>query len=138
MDELGSVEDSNQQHNFQLKATIIQLGNDILIIISGMHDHIGSITLAQPYTADLYPNILAGYFAKSKFDRISASISTLTQYHHRDDQLLAEFARKLAQNLTKIVSVIGGIHIDNISKEEIEIVAKMLTEMQEEIIQKLH
>ena len=136
MHELGFVEAARERYNFQLKATIITLGNDVLIIISGMQDHIGSITLAQPYTAPLNPNILAGNVVVTENRRISASISTLTQYHHRDDQILAEFARKLSQGLNKVVTVIGGMHIDNISKEEIEILDDMLRELQEKIIQK--
>ncbi len=136
--DLGFDDVTNKENSFRLKASLFMLGTDVLIIISGMNDHIGSITLAQPYIAPLNPNIPAKHVSENKFERISSSISTLTQYHHRDDQILAEFSRKICQQLNRVVTVIGGIHVDNISKEEIVIITQMLSSLQEKIIQRFN
>lgn len=137
MIELGSEEVIDEQNRLHLKSSLFILGTDLLIIISGINDHIGSVTLAQPYIANVNPNIQAQKVLINENKRISASLSTITQFHHRDDQILAEFARSLSQRLNIVVTVIGGIHIDNISKNEIEQLSLMLMTLKEKIIKKI-
>ena len=137
MNNLGFEEIFDESNAFHLGATMYMLGNDLLIILSGIEDHIGSITLAQPYKAPLNPNIKPVNTTPDTKERISASISTLTQYHHRDDQLLSEFARSLAQKLNMVVVVTGGIHIDNITKREIKILSDLFSNIEEKIIKKV-
>lgn len=135
MNNLGFEEILDESNTFHLVATMYMLGNDLLIILSGIEDHIGSITLAQPYHAPVNPNIKPNHTTPDTKERISASISTLTQYHHRDDQLLSEFGRSLSQKLNMVVAVMGGIHVDNITKREIKILFSLIAKLQEKIIE---
>ena len=137
MKDVGFEEIKNKEKNFRLQGSMYLLGNDLLVVITGMQDHIGSITLAQQYSATINPNIRTKNAEDGTGKRISASISTLTQYHHRDDQLLTEFARNLSQKLKRVVAVIGGIHIDNISTDDIRILSEMMKELQLKIIYKV-
>ena len=137
MKDLGIEEISNNEGMFHLQSSLTLLGNDLLVIVSGLGDHIGSITLAQPYTAPLNPNMTAKHIVKEGKERVSSSISTLTQFHHRDDQLLSEFARNLSQQLNRVVTVVGGIHVNNISKDDIKEISSMLATLEEKIIKKM-
>ena len=137
MKNIGNEEVTNEKSDLNLQTSLFMLRNDILIIISGINEHIGSVTLAQPYEAPINPNIKAKHELRKDKKRISASISTLTQFHHRDDQLLAEFARHLSQQLNRVVAVVGGIHVDNISKNDIEIITTMFGELEGKIIKRI-
>lgn len=135
MKELGFEEVT--EHSFTLRATLYLLRNDVLVIISGIEDHLGSLSLAQPYQAPLNPHIKPANEDHSSHERISSSVSTLTQYHHRDDQLLSEFSRSLSQKLNRVVAVVGGIHVPNISKKDIELLSKMMKELEDKILLKI-
>lgn len=134
---LGSEEEFDESKKIHLCASLFMLGKDLLIVISGIQDHIGAITLAQPYIAHLNPNIKAKNVIIGEEKRVSSSISTLTQFHHRDDQLLSEFARTLSQQMNLVIAVVGGIHIDNITPDDIGTLSKMLGSIQEKIISKI-
>ena len=133
MQDLGFEEVLEHERNFLIKAKLYFLGKDLLVVISGPGEHIGSMTLAQPYIAPINPNIKPEHTIKNSSERISSSINTLTQYKHRDDQILSEFARSLSKDLNLVVAVVGGLHLDNITKSDIEIISKMTVELKERI-----
>ena len=137
MIDLGHEDVYENERNFHLQAKLFMLQNDLLIIISGIEDHIGTISLAQPYKAPVNPNIIPKHELEKSHERISASLSSLTQFHHRDDQLLSEFARLMSQRLNKVVAVVGGIHVPEITKKDIVILSELLKKLGEKIIEKI-
>jgi hypothetical protein len=53
-----------------------------------------------------------------------ASTSVLSRYGHRDDSVACMVAYKICRRLKKPVCAIAGIHLDEITKEEIEQIVK--------------
>lgn len=82
----------------RLRLRALTLGHDIVILLDGGDTpHIGATALAGP-----------GYTARS-----------LCLPHHREDDLARRVANTLTQRLGRAVSVVCGIHVDAITKEEI-------------------
>jgi len=83
-----------------LKAS--SLGNDIVVHITNESAHIGAVAVGE------YD------FANSR-----ASVSTITRLGHKDDVIAYQAAYNISKTTHKPVCVIAGIHLDNITKEEI-------------------
>lgn len=99
------------------------LGNDMCVIVSGGDSpHIGCTILSVPRPSLDNRNI------------ISSTESVLNLTGHKDDDALKIVARLLSSGLNKNVVVTGGIHVDNITKEEINIVIKLLKGCTEKLI----
>jgi gallate decarboxylase subunit D len=81
----------------KIKFRSFDIGNDLLIIITGGDEHIGAISL---YDKD--------------------SFSTMTKKGHKDNVLTELVAKMVYNRLKKDVAVICGIHIDNASKDDIK------------------
>ena len=84
------------QHSTQL------IGSDLIVCIFNKMGHIGAVAVAD-------------YDFKEK----RASTSIITRLGHKDDQVAYSAAYQLCRRFRKPVCVIAGIHVDNISKEEI-------------------
>ncbi len=78
------------------------IGSDLIVCIFNKKGHIGAVAVAD-------------YDFKEK----RASTSIITRLGHKDDHVAYNAAYKLCRRLRKPVCVIAGIHVDNISKEEI-------------------
>ncbi len=76
MIDLGPLEEQDTEKKFTIKANLFLLRGDLLIIISGVDDHIGTISLAQPYKAPVNPNISPKHELEQSHERISSSLST--------------------------------------------------------------
>lgn len=110
--------------NINMKA--ITIGNDICIIISGGESpHIGCVTLSIPR-----PSL-------SDAAVTSATTSVLNLLGHKDDEAARYVSHLLAAKLNKNVVVTGGIHVDNITPEEIRLTMELLKRLTDNIIQKL-
>jgi len=106
-----------------LKAILI--GEDLCVIISGGDSpHIGCVTLSVPRPS----------LADSRI--ISATTSVLNLIGHKDDEAAKYVSHMLSSELNKNVVVTCGIHLDNITKEEINIIFELLKELTEKLIQK--
>lgn len=106
-----------------LKAILI--GEDLCVIISGGDSpHIGCVTLSVPRPS----------LADSRI--ISATTSVLNLIGHKDDEAAKYVSHMLSSELNKNVVVTCGIHLDNITKEEINITFELLKELTEKLIQK--
>ena len=80
-----------------------QVGNDHVITLSGGKEHVGAVAV--------------GMFDE-KSGRSSASV--ITSPGHREDVIALESARRISE-VTKAATVfIVGIHLDNITKDEID------------------
>lgn len=109
--------------NYTVEANVVKCGNDLNITIGGGNEyHIGAVALAVPR------------FEYKENEKRTASTSLLCVYGHREDELAYHTAKKIATSLDCIVSVSIGIHVDNISSEEINILINNVYELMDTII----
>ncbi|MBP1930119.1 hypothetical protein [Ammoniphilus resinae] len=93
-----------------VEATAVFCGKDINITIGGGESyHIGAVAIAEP-----------GIVITNGKKRC-ATTSVICLMDHKEDELARYAARHLASVLDCVVTVSAGIHIDNISVEEIKI-----------------
>ena len=87
------------------------IGEDLLIIITGGDEHIGGISLAE-----------------------NNSFSTIAKTGHKDDIISNMAASLIYERLKKDTAVICGIHLDNATAEEIDIVVNNAQRCVEEFL----
>ena len=115
-----------QKDRVKINIKAITIGEDLIAIISGGDSpHIGCVTLSTPRPS----------LCDSKV--ISATTSVLNLIGHKDDEVARYVSHELSSKLNKNVVVTCGIHIDNITGEEINIIVKLLKELTETLVQKL-
>lgn len=95
------------------------LGNDPIVFIYNENAHIGAIALGE-------------YDHKE----LRASTSVLTRLGHKDDAIAQMAAHSISKHTKKPACVICGIHLDNITDEEIQEILNNCTNLIEEA--KLH
>lgn len=102
-----------EQHN---------IGNDVLVmILGGDEHHIGGISVAYP--------------TKSHYrDAVTISLNSFTLPGHKDYVLSNSLAEKISNALEKVVTVIVGIHIENATKDEIQLAVKVSHDLVDEFI----
>ena len=94
----------------RISVVVVFLGKDINISIQGGRGHIGSIAIGIPRASLADKN------------RMSATTSVFNLTGHMDDSLTQPLADRLAAETGRVVSVVGGFHLDNITAEEVEAV----------------
>ncbi|MWV42325.1 hypothetical protein GRF59_01665 [Paenibacillus sp. HJL G12] len=80
----------------------LQVGKDLMIIVTGGAAHIGSVSTA--YASDETKGI---------------AVQTMGLPGHRERDLTAEMAGKAAAVLDKTVTIVAGIHYDGIDRRQI-------------------
>jgi gallate decarboxylase subunit D len=114
-----------EKGRIKINMKAITIGKDLCVIISGGDSpHIGCVTLSVPRPSLEDENI------------ISSTTSVLNLVGHKDDEAARYVSHKLSYKLNKNVVVTCGIHIDNITSEEIKITIDLLKEMTETLIQR--
>lgn len=112
--------------NLTLCCEVISMGRDVTIAVyGGDTPHIGSIVLSVPRPS------LTG-------DGISVTSSVLNGIGHKDEEIARLFAETVARQYNCTVCCSCGIHIDNITPAQIQVVQekckcilnKMATELQ--------
>lgn len=78
------------------------MGSDLVVYIYNQNAHIGAVAVGD-------------YDHKHK----RASVSVITRLGHKDDAIAQEAAYLISKSTKKPVCVIAGIHLDNITREEI-------------------
>lgn len=91
---------SNTSGRLAIALKAVDIGDDLLVVITGGKGHIGGTALGTT---------IGGI----------ATSSVITTPGHRDDRVAKVAAEKLAKALNKNVAVVAGIHYDHITKEEI-------------------
>jgi gallate decarboxylase subunit D len=86
----------------QVCLSIQRIGKDLIIYLFNESGHIGAVAVADYCHAE---------------DR--ASTSVITRLGHKDDSVARQAAHALCKRLKKPVCAIVGIHVDNITSEEI-------------------
>ena len=90
--------------------------------------------VALTFTGGTLPHVGAVSLAVYEPERDSATVSTICVYTHRDDQLAAECAKKAAAALKCTAAVSVGIHVDDATSLELEILTKNFRECYSTII----
>ena len=89
-----------------------ELDNDLIFILGGGEkSHIGGIVVAEP----------------------GKKTQVIRRGNHYDYIVLKPIAEAACKKYKKIVSAIGGVHIDNASKEEIKIIVSNCEKLIEQI-----
>lgn len=115
-----------EKGRIKISAKALSVGEDLCVIISGGDNpHIGCVTLSVPRTS------------LSDKNRISATTSVLNLIGHKDDEAAKYVSQTLSSRLSKNVVVTCGIHVDNITTEEIAVVMDLLKELTNTLIEKL-
>lgn len=113
---------SSGEDKFRVEAVAIPCGRDVAIIIGGGTEyHIGAAVLAVPRPGLADPG------------KLSASSSVICVTGHKDDEIARQAARSLASALGGIVTVSAGIHVDDASPQDIDILKKNFNIVLEQI-----
>ncbi len=87
--------------NQHVNLLCLEVGRDILVILSGGESHIGAIGLGVCY------------------DRDKANSSVITVHGHKEDDLVKKAAYRLSKALRRNVAVSAGIHYDDLTGNDI-------------------
>ncbi|MDF2699804.1 MAG: hypothetical protein K0Q49_1360 [Haloplasmataceae bacterium] len=99
------------------------IGDDLCInIFGGDTPHIGCITLSVPR-----PSL-------SNANMTSATTSVLNLTGHKDDEAARYVSHTLAAKLNKNVVVTCGIHVDQITVDEIKMITELLKQLTDQVI----
>ena len=87
----------------RVNVTVNSMGSDLVVRIYNQNAHIGAVAIGD------YDH-----------EHERASVSVITRLGHKDDALAREAARLLSKSTRSPVCVIAGVHLDNITTEEID------------------
>lgn len=111
-------------HNINCSA--VKMGNDWNISIYGGNlPHIGAIALGIPR-----PSL-------EDKNKISSSVSVLTITGHKEDIIVQKIAKVLSSTLNSTVVVTCGIHIDDITFDDIQNLNLVIDNLVNELIHKI-
>lgn len=96
-----------------------------LNILGGDKPHIGSIIISYPRASLKYKS------------QTSVTTSTHNICGHKDDELGRPIAEMFAREFNLITVVVIGIHIDNATNDEIDMILKSTNHMANEMLNKL-
>jgi hypothetical protein len=83
-----------------IKLEVIEAGRDVLLLITGGEAHIGATSTAYWHEGHSY-------------------VETVAVPHHKEHTLTESIAKRTANKLNCTVTVVMGIHYDNLRKEQI-------------------
>ena len=86
----------------QITLESYSLGNDIVLHIFNASAHVGAVAVAE-------------YDSKNE----RASVSLITRLGHKDDAIAQKAAYSVCKSTGRTVCVIAGVHLDDITSEEI-------------------
>lgn len=100
---------SHQPHPDDIELSEITVGRDLLLLITGGVRHIGAASTAY-------------------MDGETARVMTSAVPHHKEHTISEAIALEVAAALNRTVTVVMGIHYDNLSKEGIAEVVRIVDE----------
>ncbi len=108
----------------RLRAILLERGV-VAALVGGSLQHIGAVALAIPRPSLDNPN------------KVSSSVSTLSVISHKDDLLAREYALKMSSELNTEISFTCGIHIDNPSLDQLNLIMSISDQLVNSCIQKI-
>jgi hypothetical protein len=104
----------------------LAIGQDLCVIITGGNKpHLGCVALSVPRPGLADPKVS------------SSTTSVLNLTGHKDDEAARRVSHLLSSRLNKNVAVICGIHVENITPEEIKITFDLLKKLSQTLINNL-
>ena len=102
---MGNVVLAEGKGRTKIQLTAHFMGNDLLVYVSNKNAHIGAVALGE-------------------YDPLSrrTSTSVLTRLGHKDDAIAQKAAYLISRLTKRPVCVIGGIHVPDITSNEIEVI----------------
>ena len=91
----------------RVRLSVQSIGNDLMVRLYNDRQHIGAVALSEYHPGEK-----------------RASTSVLTRFGHRDDTVACKAAHDICRRLKIPVCVLAGIHVDNITKDEIKQIVK--------------
>ena len=111
---------------FKIQALVQKVGQDVLVSMwGGTLPHIGAVGMATPRPSLRDPK------------KMSATSSTFTYVGHKEDAVVKRISELLASRLKTKVVVSAGIHWDDLTSREIDIIAKLTQKLSAQILKKL-
>lgn len=99
-----------------IRLEAIPVGRDLLLLMTGGVSHIGAASTAYQAGGDI-------------------EVLTSAVPGHKEHTLTEGYARRASKALGRTVTVVMGIHYDNLSKEEIREIAKKTSEILDQYLQ---
>lgn len=87
----------------RVSVAVDSLGSDLVVRIYNKNAHIGAVAVGD-----------------YDYEQKRASVSVITRLGHKDDALAGEAAYLLSKSVRRPVCVIAGVHLDDITGEEID------------------
>lgn len=87
----------------RVNVTVDSMGSDLVVRIHNRGAHIGAVAVGD-----------------YDYAHERASVSVITGLGHKDDDIAREAAYLLSKSIKRPVCVIAGVHLENITKEEID------------------
>ena len=78
------------------------MGNDLVVSVYNEFAHVGAVAVAE-----------------YDFQNNRASVSVITRLGHKDDAIAQKAAYEICRSLKRTVCVVAGVHLDNITADEI-------------------
>lgn len=91
----------------QVAVRVERIGKDLVVSITNEGAHLGAVAVGEYSHSDG-----------------KATVSVITRYGHKDDEIARAQALRLAQKTRRPVCVIVGIHVDRATKTEVAAVVK--------------
>lgn len=104
----------------EVRLLAYRLRDDLIVCIYNENAHIGAVAVGE------YDH-----------NKQRASISIITRLGHRDDVIAQQAAYTVSKSLKKPVCVIAGIHVDNITRKEIDAIVKNSKTMVDRLLGRL-
>ena len=79
------------------------MGNDLVVLIYNNNAHIGAVAVGE-----------------YDYNEKRASTSVITRLGHKDDAIAQKAAYSISKSTKRPVCVIAGIHLENITEQEID------------------
>jgi FixJ family two-component response regulator len=87
----------------RVSVAVNSMGSDLVVRIYNQGAHVGAVAVGD-----------------YDYEHERASVSVITRLGHKDDSLAKEAAYLLSKSMRRPVCVIAGVHLENITGEEID------------------
>jgi gallate decarboxylase subunit D len=113
---------SAEEDGLKVEATVLAMGNDLLVAINGGRSHIGAIGLAQPR-----PSLRDS-------SGTSSTSSVLTMLGHKEDDLVKMVSERISSHTGRLTVVVAGVHFDELQAAHVQLVLKLAENLADQIV----
>ncbi len=111
----------------EINIQVSVLGGDYLISFEGGKSHLGAVCV---YSPDLSINVQTQENESNDKKFFAKETATFCLEDHRDDVICEILAKKAGEHFNSVCICAGGIHIDNILKEQIDAIITAVNEFE--------